>query len=72
MGNPLMACHESVPGREYACVGWLMNQFGPGNNLAVRMAAIQGSFDPSALVLDGEQHESIDAMCDSAPRDDSD
>lgn len=32
-----MACHESPPGAEQHCVGWLMNQLGPGNNIGLRM-----------------------------------
>lgn len=51
-----MACHESPVGAEKHCVGWLANQLGPGNNIALRIRAMT---DP-ALVdfeLDGPQHE---------------
>ncbi len=56
-----MACHETKPGRERPCVGWVANQLGPGNNIALRMRAITtGEFADIRLV--GEQHESIGAM----------
>lgn len=52
----VMACHESKPGKEIACVGWLANQLGPGNNIPLRLAAMHDrkltDFD-----LVGEQHE---------------
>lgn len=34
----IMACHESMPGREVPCVGWLDNQLNDGNNLGLRLA----------------------------------
>jgi hypothetical protein len=51
----LMACHETTGGAELPCVGWLAHQLGPGNNIALRLAA---SRDKSlcAFELDGEQH----------------
>lgn len=52
---PMMACHESKPGDELPCVGWLSNQLGPGNNLGLRMAMLAGKIEPFELV--GEQHE---------------
>jgi hypothetical protein len=39
-----MACHESPVGAEYPCVGWVLNQLGPGNNLALRLLARDGRF----------------------------
>lgn len=50
----LMACHESNPGAEIVCVGWL----GPGSNIALRMRAIQGDFPE--FELRGEQHETFE------------
>lgn len=50
-----MACHESGPGAEIVCVGWMANQLGPGNNLALRMRALTGSLPAFELV--GEQHK---------------
>lgn len=59
----MMACHDSPIGEEQACVGWLVHELGPGNNIPIRIAASRGRFDPSALVLDGPQHESVESMC---------
>ena len=52
---PVMACHKSQEGREFACAGWLDNQLGPGNNLALRMAVMSGR--QPVPVVDGPQHE---------------
>lgn len=54
-GLRLMACHHSKPGEEFPCAGWLAHQMGPGNNLALRMAAMAGRIP--RFELDGEQHE---------------
>ncbi len=51
-----MACHETGAGKELACVGWLANQLGPGNNIALRMRATFGDVDAN-FELVGEQHE---------------
>lgn len=51
---PMMACHESPPGDEQPCVGWVMNQLGPGNNIALRMLAMDGRFKD--IRTDGPQH----------------
>lgn len=51
----MMACHESKVRREIICVGWLANQLGPGNNLALRLMAMSGKLPKYELV--GEQHE---------------
>lgn len=51
----VMACHESPVGKEIECVGWLANQLGPGNNIALRMQLIMGALPEFELV--GEQHE---------------
>jgi Family of unknown function (DUF6283) len=37
----MMACHESAVGSEEICVGWAMNQLGPGNNIGLRLRAIK-------------------------------
>jgi hypothetical protein len=52
----LMACPS--PGREIVCVGWLAHQLGPGNNIALRMAASDGRFPRFELV--GDQHECLE------------
>lgn len=51
-----MACHETAAREERACVGWLANQLGPGNNLALRLKVISGALSGKTQ-LDGEQHE---------------
>jgi hypothetical protein len=55
-GLRMMACHESKPGKEIACAGWLANQLGPGNNIGLRMAVITGRVSAN-FELVGEQHE---------------
>jgi len=63
-GTKLMACHESKPGKQYACVGWMVNQLGPGNNIGLRLAAMRGKIGKLEVV--GEQHEDLVAMCAAA------
>ena len=60
MGRPLrvMACHYSTEGNEKACVGWLANQLGPGNNIPLRICASKGDF--GRIELDGEQHKTFE------------
>lgn len=54
--NKAMACHESSPDEEMHCIGWLMNQLGPGNNIAMRIRMMScGNADKIKLV--GEQHD---------------
>lgn len=60
----LMACHESKPGKEIPCVGWLCNQLGPGNNIGLRLAVMTEQVDGN-VELDGEQHERFE---DTLPR----
>ncbi len=54
----VMACHESLPGKERECVGWVANQLGPGNNIGLRFRALDGRY--SDLQLIGEQHETFE------------
>ena len=63
-GLRVMACHESKPGKESPCVGWLAHQLGPGNNIALRMAVIQGRIKPGITV--GPQHRRFE---DTLPED---
>lgn len=51
-----MACHEHQPGDEAHCVGWLMNQLGPGNNIPLRLQ-VRDCENIGAVMLDGLQHE---------------
>lgn len=54
-GIRMMACHESPPGKEQACVGWLNHQLGVGNNIGLRLLAIKRKV-PTDYELDGPQH----------------
>ena len=51
-----MACHEHSPGEEAHCVGWLMHQVGPGNNIPLRLK-LRSCENLDAVILDGPQHE---------------
>ena len=53
-----MACHESIEGNEMHCIGWLMNQLGPGNNIGLRLS--MRKYDCSELETFGEQHETFE------------
>lgn len=56
----VMACHEFPPGAEKPCVGWIVNQLGPGNNLALRMAVRVGLVDADVRTV-GSQHATFEA-----------
>lgn len=58
-GLRAMACHETPRGRELPCVGWLVNQLGPGNNIALRLAVASGRIDADVETV-GEQHETFE------------
>ncbi len=49
----IMACHEM---HDAHCVGWLMNQLGPGNNIALRLH-IRNYENAGKLRTRGEQHK---------------
>jgi hypothetical protein len=49
----VMACHET---HDAHCVGWLVNQLGPGNNLPLRMQMMTCDNARNITVV-GEQHE---------------
>jgi hypothetical protein len=51
-----MACHES---HDAHCVGWLVNQLGPGNNIGLRIRMISCT-NANKLRLRGEQHETFE------------
>lgn len=63
-GFLMMACHETYAPEQQACVGWLSNQLGPGNNMGLRLAVMGKLKEP--LLLAGSQHESVERMCASA------
>jgi hypothetical protein len=48
-----MACHET---HDAHCIGWLVNQGGPGNNIGLRIRMISCE-NAKAIRLRGEQHE---------------
>jgi hypothetical protein len=50
----MMACHESPVGEEQPCVGWVLHQLNEGNNLGLRMMAMDGRFSTYRTV--GPQH----------------
>jgi len=54
-----MACHESKLKKETHCIGWLMHQLGPGNNIGLRIQMM--GYDLSKVKLDGEQHDTFEA-----------
>jgi len=58
-GVRIMACHEFPKGQERPCVGWLANQLGPGNNIALRLAAHTGRIDANVRTV-GPQHETFE------------
>lgn len=53
----VMACHET---EDAHCVGWLANQLGTGNNLALRLR-MRSCENAGKLRLRGEQHPNFDA-----------
>jgi len=59
----VMACHEL---HEAHCVGWLMNQLGPGNNIALRVSMLSCENLRDVKLL-GEQHETFDETLPGPP-----
>lgn len=49
----VMSCHE---GEQAHCIGWLANQLGPGNNIALRLSVMRCT-NVRKIRLRGEQHE---------------
>lgn len=60
----VMACHESPVGEEAHCIGWLMHQLGPGNNIGLRLQMSRCE-NIQHVHLDGPQHERFE---DTLPR----
>lgn len=50
----VMACHHSTDGSEHHCLGWLMNQLGPGNNIPLRLG-MSGCENAGEIKLAGKQ-----------------
>lgn len=61
----VMACHET---HDAHCIGWLMNQLGPGNNIGLRIAMMDCT-NRDKIKLVGEQHERFE---DTLPREEND
>lgn len=51
-GLRIFTCHETT---DLPCVGWLLHQLGPGNNIGLRLAVSMGRFD-AVVEADGPQH----------------
>lgn len=51
----VMACHET---NDADCVGWLLNQLGPGNNIALRMRMMSCANSKHIKTV-GEQHDTF-------------
>lgn len=51
-----MACHET---ENVHCVGWLMNQLGPGNNIGLRLSMMNCE-NINSVRLRGDQHETFE------------
>jgi hypothetical protein len=54
--TPNMACHETD---EAHCLGWLINQLGPGNNIPLRISMISCT-NAAKIRLRGEQHDTFE------------
>lgn len=54
-----MSCHEHDVGDEAHCVGWLVHQLGPGNNIGLRLRMLNCE-NASLIQIDGEQHETFE------------
>lgn len=61
IGKPVnaMACHHSEVGNEQYCIGWLINQMGPGNNIGLRIKMIQCENFKDVEVY-GEQYQTFE------------
>lgn len=63
----IMACHESHVGRELPCVGWMYNQYGDGNNVALRHAVATGRLSLD-IDIDGPQHKTFEQTLPKAAK----
>jgi hypothetical protein len=54
--NRAMACHET---HDAHCIGWLVNQIGPGNNIGLRIRMLD-CLNYREVKLRGEQHEKFE------------
>jgi hypothetical protein len=51
-----MTCREHRPDNEAHCVGWLVNEIGPGNNIPLRIV-MPSCENARHIQVDGEQHD---------------
>lgn len=58
----VMACHET---HDTHCIGWLVNQLGAGNNIALRLDMLSCE-NADKIRLVGAQHESFEDTLPSA------
>jgi hypothetical protein len=66
-GLHIMACHETAKPNELPCVGWLVNQLGPGNNIGLRLAVARGRINADVVTV-GPQHERFEDTLPGADR----
>lgn len=52
----IMSCHEHDSSEGVHCIGWLVNQLGPGNNIPLRLQMMSCE-NARNIHLDGDQHE---------------
>lgn len=55
----VMACHEHDAAEQVHCVGWLVNQLGPGNNIPLRLQMLSCE-NRGAIRTHGEQHATFE------------
>lgn len=53
-----MACHESGIDDPQYCIGWLVNQLGPGNNIGLRLRMLSCE-NADKIRLRGAQHKNF-------------
>jgi len=58
----VMACHET---QDSHCIGWLINQLGPGNNLSMRFHMMDCTNGRDIETV-GEQHEEFEGTIPNA------
>lgn len=63
-----MSCHEHSTEESVHCVGWLVNQLGPGNNIGLRMRMLDCE-NARDIEVFGEQHRTFE---DTLPEDEND
>lgn len=62
----IMACHHSKPGKEDYCIGWLNNQLGVGNNIALRLK-FRNCTNIMDVVTTGPQHQRFEDTLPKGP-----